>query len=221
MNSDLQVISFSSCRKMVRLIFIIHYYALLKKTDLNNGNNMKSLITKIAIVTTLTTAMTGCIGSNAVTSIVMKFNLEAVDNRYARGGLNMLLAPVYGLTATADVIVFNSIEFWSGKNVINGKPHIFDMKTKTIITINDDLDPSLTTAPLDPLTNVNTPNKDVYSTQINTINEDTLDFNIVYTNGDKATLRGEKQGEIVNFYMDGQFVTTVSIAELEQHSLQS
>lgn len=182
---------------------------------------MKSTITKIAIVATLASAMTGCIGSNAVTTKVMQFNLEAVDNRYARGGLNLLLSPVYALTVGVDAIVFNSVEFWAGKNPINGKPHIFDTKTKTMMNINQDLDPSLTDAPLDPLTKTSTYEKQVYSAQINAVNDNTLDFNIVYTNGDKATLRGEKNGEMVNFYMDGEFVTTVSIEELESHVAKS
>jgi len=182
---------------------------------------MKSTIIKIAIVATLTSAMTGCIGSNAVTAKVMEFNLKAVDNRYARGGLNFLLIPVYGLSVAADTIVFNSIEFWAGKNVINGKPHIFDTKMNTMLNINDDLDPSLTDAPLDPLTQVNSTQKEVYSASITPINDSTLDFHLVYTNGDKATLRGEKNGEMVNFYYDGEFVTTVSILELQQHAVNS
>lgn len=179
---------------------------------------MKYILTKIVIVTTLATALTACVGSNAVTTKVMTFNLEAVDNRYARGGLNLLMAPVYALSVATDAIVFNSVEFWAGENPLNKKTHIFDTKTKTMMNINDNLDPSLTDAPLDPLTSTETTQKEVYSAQMNTVNENTLDFHIVYTNGDKATLRGEKEGEMVNFFMDGEFVTTVSIEELEKHA---
>lgn len=182
---------------------------------------MKKNITKIAIVTTLATALTGCIGSNAVTSHVMKFNLEVVDNRYARGGVNILLAPVYALTVAADTIVFNSIEFWAGKNPLNGKPHIFDTKTKTMMNINNDLDPSLRDAPLDPITRIGSVDKEVYSAQTKRVNDNTLDFHLVYTNGDKATLRGEKEGDNINFYMDGEFVTTTNLTELEQHAAKS
>lgn len=179
---------------------------------------MKNSIVKTAIMATLTAslagALSGCVGSNAVTTKLMEFNVKAVDNRYARGGLNMLLAPIYGLTMSADVFVFNSLEFWSGKNPINGNPHIFDSKTKTLLKINDQLDPSLTGAPLDPITQVETLEKEVYSAQIQAINADTLDFHIVYTNGEKAILRGEKNGELVTFYMNGELVTTTSIDDL-------
>ncbi len=67
----------------------------------------------------------------------MKFNVEVVDNRYARAGVNFLLAPVYALTTAADYIVFNSIEFWAGKNPLTGAPHIFDSKVDTMIDVND------------------------------------------------------------------------------------
>lgn len=169
------------------------------------------------LTVSLAGGLSGCIGSNAVTANVVKFNLEVVDNRYARGGVNMLLAPVYALTVAADTIVFNSIEFWSGENPLNGKPHIFDTKTKTMMNINDDLDPSLVDAPLDPITQTETAEKEVYSTQVEPVNDNTLDFHIVYTNGEKATLRGEKKDDIVTFYMDGEFVTTASIDDLSAY----
>ncbi|KAA5737354.1 DUF3332 family protein, partial [Acinetobacter baumannii] len=83
---------------------------------------MKKAIAKIGVMTAVAVALSGCVGSNAVTGYVMGFNLKAVDNRYARGGLNMLMAPVYGVAIAADYIVFNSLEFWTGKNPLNGKP---------------------------------------------------------------------------------------------------
>lgn len=182
---------------------------------------MKKNIVKIAIMASLTVglagSLSGCIGSNAVTAKVMQFNLEVVDNRYARGGVNILLAPVYALSVAVDALVFNSIEFWAGKNPLNGKPHIFDSKTKTMLNINQDLDPSLRDAPLDPITQAPLTEKSVYSAQANPINENTIDYNIVYTNGDKAVLRGEKSGDMVTFYLDGELLTTASINELEAY----
>ena len=112
---------------------------------------MKKAIAKIGALTAVAVSLSGCVGSNAVTGYVMGFNLKAVDNRYARGGLNMLMAPVYGVAIAADYIVFNSLEFWTGKNPLNGKPHIFDKKMDTYIDVNHQLDKSLTTAPIGPL----------------------------------------------------------------------
>ena len=182
---------------------------------------MKKNVVKVAVMATLTAglagSLSGCIGSNAVTAKVMQFNIEVVDNRYARGGVNILLAPVYALTVAVDALVFNSIEFWAGKNPLNGKPHIFDSKVKTMYNINDDLDPSLKEAPLDPISKIESTEKSVYSAQAEVINDSTLDFHIVYTNGEKAVLRGEKAGDMVTFYMDGELVTTASISDLEAY----
>lgn len=179
---------------------------------------MKKNIIKTVAIATLTASLagglSGCVGSNAVTGKLMEVNVKAVDNRYARGGLNFLLSPVYALTIAADMIVINSIEFWSGKNPITGAPHIFDTKTDTMLEINDDLHDSLKKAPIAPITKTNSVEKEIYSTQVEMINDSTLDFHIVYNNGEQATLRGEKEGDVVSFYMDGELVTTTTIDEL-------
>ncbi|MCK5819734.1 MAG: DUF3332 family protein [Psychromonas sp.] len=177
---------------------------------------MKNKLVKAVVMATLTASITstlsGCVGSNAVTGLVMKFNLKAVDNRYARGGLNMLLAPVYALSLAADALVFNSIQFWAGKNPIDGKPHIFDTKVKTMLKVNDHMGKSLQKAPID-LGLIST--KRVYSTQMVKVNESTFDMNIVYTNGDTAVLRGEKSGDIITYYMDGKKIITTTVDKLK------
>jgi len=182
---------------------------------------MKKNIVRMAIMATFTAGLagtlTGCIGSNAVTAKVMKFNVEVVDNRYARGGVNMLLAPVYAITVAVDYVLFNSIEFWAGKNPLNGKPHIFDSKVKTMIEVNDDLDPSLKEAPIDPISKVNAAEKEVYTAQVTPIDENTLEFNLTFNTGETALLRGEKDGEMVSFYMNDEFVTKVSMNDLNAY----
>ena len=107
---------------------------------------MKKTFIKVVAMTAVAISLSGCVGSMAVTGKLMQFNVEVVDNRYARAGVNFLLSPVYAITTAADYIVFNSLEFWTGKNPINGSPHIFDSKTETMLNINDDLDDSLKTA---------------------------------------------------------------------------
>ncbi|EMQ2878979.1 DUF3332 family protein [Vibrio navarrensis] len=97
---------------------------------------------------TLAALLSGCAGQMAATNATMKFNMDVVDNRYARGGLTLLMAPVYGVTTFADYMVLNPIEFWSGKNVITQKPSIYDVEGEDYIQINDQLDESLKTAPV-------------------------------------------------------------------------
>ncbi|WP_117235093.1 DUF3332 family protein [Vibrio maerlii] len=171
---------------------------------------MKNILIKTVALSALAISLTGCIGSNAVTGKVMEFNIEVVDNRYARAGVNFLLAPVYGITTAADYVVFNSLEFWTGTNPINGKPHIFDSKVDTKFKVNDELDSSLTEAPVD-LSN----NRSIEVGEMNQIDENTIEMEITYNNGDKGTLHGVRDGENVSYYMDGELVSQTTISQLE------
>ncbi|MGF1734493.1 DUF3332 domain-containing protein [Photobacterium satsumensis] len=107
-----------------------------------------TLFNKVAIAAVVAVMLSGCVGSNVATSKLMEYNVKAVDNRYARGGLNMLMSPIYGVTITADYLVLNSLEFWTGSNPVNGNPHIFDTKTDTWLDVNENIDESLHSAPI-------------------------------------------------------------------------
>jgi len=175
-------------------------------------------ITMVMIATSLTGALSACVGSNAVTEKVMQFNVGVVDNRYARGGVNILLTPVYALTLAVDIVVINSLEFWTGENPVNGNPHIFDSKVKTQYEINDEIDPSLREAPLKPISNNRKTEKSIYSVQSNPVNQQTIDYDIVYSNGEKAVLRSEKVGDEVQFSLNGDLITTATMSELETYA---
>ncbi|OCH15322.1 hypothetical protein A6E05_18815 [Aliivibrio sp. 1S165] len=172
---------------------------------------MKKILIKTAGIIILATTLTGCIGSNAVTGKVMKFNVEVVDNRYARAGVNLLLAPVYGITTAADYVLFNSLEFWTGKNPISGSPHIFDSKTDTHFKVNDELAPSLRDAPIDPLVNQRT----ISIGEMQKIDENTIQMDITYNTGETAILRGVRDGENVSYYIDDELISQTTIAQLE------
>jgi hypothetical protein len=175
---------------------------------------MKKIALKVVGLTILASALTGCVGSNAVTGKVMKFNVEVVDNRYARAGVNFLLAPVYGISMAADYVVLNSLEFWTGTNPMSGSPHIFDSKADTHFKVNDDLDDSLKDAPVAPLSN----NRTIESGKMIKIDNNTVQMDIVYTNGDEAMLTGIKDGDNVSYYIDGELVSQTTISELESMS---
>ncbi|MGF1684545.1 DUF3332 family protein [Photobacterium minamisatsumaniensis] len=105
-------------------------------------------VTKVVFSVAATLILSGCVGSNVATTKLMEYNIEAVDNRYARGGLNMAMSPLYGVTVAADYIVLNSLEFWTGSNPISGAPHIFDAETETWLEVNNNIDESLHSAPI-------------------------------------------------------------------------
>ncbi|PSU81956.1 hypothetical protein CTM93_14340 [Photobacterium phosphoreum] len=175
---------------------------------------MKKFALKAVVIAVLATTLTGCIGQMGVSKVVTKANLSAVDNRYGRAGLYVLLSPVYGIAATADLFIFNSIEFWTGKNPITGKsPAVADMKLKTYLKINNMLDRSLTTVPLASVTN-----SDIDAATFKQLDDKTLEMQVSHRNGTTTLLRGEKSGDAVNFYLDGEFITAVTVADLNQYA---
>lgn len=172
---------------------------------------MKRIFVKTAGIILLASTLTGCIGSNAVTGKVMKFNVEVVDNRYARAGVNLLLAPVYGITSAVDYTLFNSLEFWTGTNPLNGNSHIFDSKVDTQFKVNDELAPSLRDAPIAPITN----NRKIKTGEMKAIDENTIQMDIVYNNGDTGILTGVRDGEKVNYYIDDELISQTTISQLK------
>ncbi|TMX31966.1 DUF3332 family protein [Vibrio sp. Hep-1b-8] len=173
---------------------------------------MKTTIAKVVAIAAVVASMTGCVGSMAVTGKLMQFNVEVVDNRYARAGVNFLLAPVYAITTAADYIVFNSLEFWTGKNPINGSPHIFDTKTETMLDINDDLDDSLKEAPIAPISMYRT----FEQGEMKRIDDETFEIDITYSNGDKSILRGVKMDENIQYFIDGELVGETTLEQLQE-----
>ena len=166
---------------------------------------------RLAGILLLAPVLSGCVGSNFTTKKLMEFNVKVVDNRYARGGVNFLLAPVYGFTTLADYFVVNSIEFWTGSNPFDGTPHIFDSKVETMIEVNGDLDPSLRDAPIDPLTYQN-----IEDSQIRTLDENTIEMEVTYLDGTSSTVTGVKEGSNVKYFMDGELVSETTVEALSE-----
>jgi hypothetical protein len=70
----------------------------------------------------LTSFSTACIGKNAVSGKVRQFNLEATEHRWGRWGLFLLLMMLpYPIASMCDLLVVNSIEFWTGENPVSGE----------------------------------------------------------------------------------------------------
>lgn len=168
---------------------------------------------KVAVVLALgVTTLSGCMGQMGASQMVTKGNLSAVDNRYGRAGLFVLLSPVYGVASLADLFIFNSIEFWTGENPITGKgPAVVDQPVEAIFKVNDKLDKSLTEVPLQ------ANNKSIEKAVFKQVDAQTLEMFVAYADGRSEVLRGEKMGENVNFYLNEEFITTASLIELESY----
>lgn len=112
---------------------------------------MKKRYLSVAVVTALAGSMlfTSCIGNFALTKKLLGWNKQ-IGNKFVNELVFFAfwVIPVYEVTALADVLVLNSIEFWSGtnpiaqgKSMIDGKDGRYlvecDGKGYTITSEND------------------------------------------------------------------------------------
>ena len=71
--------------------------------------------------------LSSCIGNFALTKSVMDWN-NGVGNKFVNElvFIAFWILPVYEVTSIADLLVLNSIEFWSGKNPLNASVKTVD-----------------------------------------------------------------------------------------------
>jgi hypothetical protein len=110
----------------------------------------------------------GCMGRNALVGKVMKWNLETADSRWGREGVfvGLWITLVYPICAVLDLLIFNSIEFWSGENNLNGKSPVVDMPKEEVQKLGFN---------------------GVERAQVERLSSTTANLHIDFTNGDTAT----------------------------------
>jgi hypothetical protein len=74
--------------------------------------------TAIVVVMIVSFLITGCLGRFAAHNNLATWNQKATDNKWLNEliFLGLVIIPVYELAWLGDAIIFNSIEFWGGKN---------------------------------------------------------------------------------------------------------
>lgn len=79
-------------------------------------------------------SLVGCMGNDGLTRKALKWNLTVAEGRWTREFLfvGMFVIPVYPLCKIVDLFILNSIEFWSGKNPINGRSPLVDVPRSQI-----------------------------------------------------------------------------------------
>ena len=80
---------------------------------------MKRMVSLVVSVVIAATTLQGCYGKMALTRKVYKINGQ-VQDKFVRSLVTwvFVIVPVYAVSALADFILFNTIEFWSGKNPV-------------------------------------------------------------------------------------------------------
>lgn len=72
--------------------------------------------TYLACALALSVLATGCLGPNKTFNGLHDWNEKVTENKWANEAvfLGLTIIPVYGICYLADIVVFNSIEFWKG-----------------------------------------------------------------------------------------------------------
>jgi hypothetical protein len=82
---------------------------------------MRKRYFSVAVVLTLLASFTftSCVGSFALSNKLLSWNRQ-ISNKFVNEAVFFVfwVIPVYELTCLADVVVLNSIEFWSGSNPV-------------------------------------------------------------------------------------------------------
>lgn len=114
----------------------------------------KRLIPCCALLLASSLLFTSCIGEFALTKKVLTWNKQ-ISNKFVNELVffGMWILPVYEISAIADALVINSIEFWSGSNPLASTGHkTIDAQTgryliawdETGYTITNEADHSVT-----------------------------------------------------------------------------
>ena len=129
---------------------------------------IKKMMRTIAVILALM-MLSGCMGHGALTSKVVRWNLETVDSRWGREGvfLGLWITLVYPVCFILDLLIFNSIEFWSGENPITDQPALVNIPKETLEKIFGE--------------------KEIDMTQIQRINDTEAKLYLAFADGDKMT----------------------------------
>ncbi len=181
---------------------------------------MKKSILALAIVTA-TVPMTACMGQMGLTQLAMGVNLKIVDNRFARAGIYILAAPVYGITSFVDLLVVNSVEFWTGTNPITKKsPAVADTPIESWMKVDDKLPDEVTKPMLK--TSATFMGKAVEKVVTTATDNHHMVMDIYFVDGTTDSLHASRidNTDQVEFYYKDQLVAAGNSDELKQHISQ-
>lgn len=80
---------------------------------------MKKMMLKSVVVALAGTMLfSSCIGSFSLFNKLAAWNNDATGNKYLNAIIGVVISPAYGICLMADWWVLNSIEFWTGEQVL-------------------------------------------------------------------------------------------------------
>ena len=78
---------------------------------------------KTIAIASIAILLSGCYGSFQLTKNVYDMNGRVSDNGFVKSVVmvGMFIIPIYEIAGLADILIFNSLEFWTGENPISMK----------------------------------------------------------------------------------------------------
>jgi hypothetical protein len=134
------------------------------------ATGLKRFMLPVAVTMTASILLsTGCMGHMGVTQKVKKGNLSVTEHRWGREGVfvGFQVFWVYRISALLDLVVFNSIEFWSGENPITKQSALVNIPQETLEKIFGE--------------------KDIDVGQIERINDTEAKMYLAFADGDQMT----------------------------------
>jgi hypothetical protein len=82
-------------------------------------------------------ATSGCFGRFEALRMVYDFNEDIHEDKWVVwvSFLVLSIVPVYGIAVLADVIIFNSVEFWTGQNPVDGSAETLHGPNGEVVTV--------------------------------------------------------------------------------------
>ena len=165
---------------------------LCKKTGHRKQDKSRRFMIPVAIVVaTCILLTTGCMGNMGISQNVKKGNLSVTENRWGREGifLGLSVLRVNTIASLLDLVIFNSIEFWSGTNPITKQPALVNISQETLEKVFGEKD------------------IDVLG-QIQRINDTEAKMYLAFANGDKMTFDVVRSSDTYSVsYLGRQFYT--------------
>ena len=163
-----------------------------KENGYRKQDKSRRFMLPVVLTVTICVFLSGCIGNFGVGQNVKKLNLSITENRWGREGiyLGFKIVRIHLVSALLDLIVFNSIEFWSGENPITKQPALVNIPKEKLEKIFGES------------------KLDVDVAQIQRINDTEAKMYLVFANGDKMTFDVVRLNDTYSVsYLGRQFYT--------------
>ena len=160
-------------------------------------------VAKSGVIILAVMFITGCMGQMGLSKSVHKFNMRASSDRWPREFLflGMYIIPVYPFAGAIDLVVINSMEFWTGTNPYTGKsPAVVDMKVSALEDAGV---------------------KNVAEATLRSDGKETVKMELIFNDGHEEMISAIKKENTFEFYHDGNLIGSVPKEKLLEYGQQN